>query len=132
MVKKVPFDNGLYIALIIVLLRELESLLKDTFGFLFESLVERDLRIYIESLGGNLYHFRDNITGLEVSDGDYAAVEIKLGSNQIEEATKNLLTFQDNMVKKPKFMCIIVGNYQVVVKDPKTGIYILPITALKP
>ena len=58
--KKVPFDNGLYIALIIVLLRELESLLKDTFGFLFESLVERDLRIYIESLDGNLYHFRDN------------------------------------------------------------------------
>lgn len=132
MVKKVPFDNGLYIALIIVHLRELESLLKDTFGFLFESLVERDLRIYIESLGGNLYHFRDNITGLEVSDGNYAVVEIKLGSNQIEEATKNLLTFQDNMVKKPKFMCIIVGNYQAVVKDPKTGIYILPITALKP
>lgn len=74
--------------------------------------MERDLRIYIESLGGNLYHFRDNITGLEVdsilefSDGDYAAVEIKLGSNQIEEATKNLLTFQDNMVKKPKFIAI--------------------------
>ena len=132
MVKKVPFDNGLYIALIIVHLRELESLLKDTFGFLFESLVERDLRIYIESLGGNLYHFRDNITGLEVSDGNYAVVEIKLGSNQIEEATKNLLTFQDNMVKNPKFMCIIIGNYQAVVKDPKTGIYILPITALKP
>lgn len=117
-----------------------DKLLSDlkTFGFLFESLVERDLRIYIESLGGNLYHFRDNITGLEVdsilefSDGDYAAVEIKLGSNQIEEATKNLLTFQDNMLKKPKLMCIIVGNYQAVVKDPKTGIYILPITALKP
>lgn len=74
--------------------------------------MERDLRIYIESLGGNLYHFRDNITGLEVDsilelfDGDYAAVEIKLGSNQIEEATKNLLTFQDNMVKKPKFIAI--------------------------
>ena len=94
--------------------------------------MERALRIYIESLGGNLYHFRDNITGLEVSDGDYAAVEIKLGSNQIEEATKNLLIFQDNMVKKPKLMCIIVGNYQAVVKDPKTGIYILSITALKP
>ena len=117
-----------------------DKLLSDLkiFGFLFESLVERDLRIYIESLGGNLYHFRDNITGLEVdsilefSDGDYAAVEIKLGSNQIEEATKNLLTFQDNMLKKPKFMCIIVGNYQAVVRDPKTGIYILPITALKP
>ena len=53
--------------------------------------MERDLRIYIESLGGNLYHFRDNITGLEVSDGNYAVVEIKLGSNQIEEATKNYI-----------------------------------------
>lgn len=74
--------------------------------------MERDLRIYIESLGGNLYHFRDNITGLEVDsilelfDDDYAAVEIKLGSNQIEETTKNLLIFQDNMVKKPKFIAI--------------------------
>ena len=80
----------------------------------------------------------NNITGLEVDsilelfDDDYAAVEIRLGSNQIEEATKNLLTFQDNIVKKPKLKCIIVCNYQAVVKDPKTGIYILPITALKP
>lgn len=55
MVKKVPFDNGLYIALIIVFLRELESLLKDTFGFLFESLVERDLRIYIYKVLAETY-----------------------------------------------------------------------------
>ena len=109
----------------------------NTFGFLFEALVERDLRIYIESLGGNLYHFRDNVTGLEVdsiiefANGDYAAIEIKLGSNQIEEARKNLLSFEENMLKKPKFMCIIVGNYKAVVKDKETGIYIVPITALK-
>ncbi len=50
---------------------------------MFESLVERDLRIYIDYLGGNLYHFRDNVSGLEVDsilefkDGEYAAVEIK-------------------------------------------------------
>lgn len=109
----------------------------NTFGFLFKALVERDLRIYIESLGGKLYHFRDNVTGLEVdsiiefANGDYAAIEIKLGSNQIEEARKNLLSFEENMLKKPKFMCIIVGNYKAVVKDKETGIYIVPITALK-
>ena len=82
-----------------------DKLLKDlkTFGFLFESLVERDLRIYIEYLGGHLYHFRDNVTGLEVdsilefSNGDYAAVEIKLGYNAIETAKKDLLKFYDNM-----------------------------------
>ena len=117
-----------------------DKLIRDlkTFGFMFESLVERDLRIYMDYLGGHLYHFRDNITGLEIdsilefSDGEYAAVEIKLGPNQIEEATNNLLKFYDNMIKKPKFMCIIVGKCNSIVKDPKTGIYIIPITALKP
>ena len=117
-----------------------DKLLKDlkTFGFLFESLVERDLRIYIEYLGGHLYHFRDNVTGLEVDsilefpNGDYAAVEIKLGYNSIETAKKDLLKFYDNMITKPKFMCIITGNFTSVVKDKETGIYIVPITALKP
>ncbi len=117
-----------------------EKLLKDlnTFGFMFESLVERDLRIYIEHLGGHLYHFRDNVTGLEVdsilefANGDYAAVEIKLGYNKVEEAKKELLKFSANMIVKPKFMCIITANFSSVVKDTETGIYILPITALKP
>lgn len=110
----------------------------NTFGFLFESLVERDLRIYIEHLGGHLYHFRDNVSGLEVDsilefeNGEYAAVEIKLGVNQVEEAKDSLLKFQENMLKKPKFMCIITSNSEAVVRDPKTGIYILPITALRP
>ena len=117
-----------------------DKLLKDlnTFGFMFESLVERDLRIYMDYLDGHLYHFRDNVTGLEVdsilefSDGEYAAIEIKLGYNQVESAKKNLLNFYNNMIKKPAFMCIIVGNCPAVIKDNETGIYIVPITALKP
>lgn len=109
-----------------------------TFGFMFEALVERDLRIYMEYLDGQLYHFRDNVSGLEVdsilefNDGEYAAAEIKLGFYQVEEAKQNLLNFYNNMVKKPKFMCIIVGYTDVIARDPETGIYILPITALKP
>ena len=117
-----------------------DKLLNDlrTFGFMFEALCERDLRIYIEYLGGKLFHFRDNVTGLEVdsilefNDGEYAAIEIKLGFNQVDEAKKNLLNFYNNMVKKPKFMCIVVGFTDVIAKDPETGIYIVPITALKP
>lgn len=110
----------------------------NTFGFMFEALVERDLRIYMEYLNGNLFHFRDNVTGLEVdsiiefSDGEYAAIEIKLGLNQVEDAKKTLLSFKNNMIKKPKFMCIIVGYTDIIAKDLDTGIYILPITALKP
>lgn len=117
-----------------------EKLMDDlrTFGLMFEALVERDLKIYMEYLDGSLYHFRDNITGLEVDsilefrDGEYAAVEIKLGFNQVEDAKKSLISFYNNMIKKPKFMCIVVGFTDVIARDPDTGIYIVPVTALKP
>lgn len=116
------------------------KLLKDlnTFGFMFESLVERDLRIYMDYLNGSLYHFRDNVTGLEVDailefeDGEYAAIEIKLGFNGVNDAICNLTKFRDNMLKSPKFMCVIVGKGSGIARDSKTGIYIVPITALKP
>ena len=71
----------------------------NTFGFLFEALVERDLRIYMDYLDGKIYHFRDNVTGLEVDtilefeDGEYAAVEIILGYNEVDDAIKNLKNF---------------------------------------
>lgn len=109
-----------------------------TFGFMFEALVERDLKIYMDYLEGRLCHFRDNVTGLEVDSilefngGEYAAVEIKLGYHQVEEAKKNLINFSNNMIKKPKFMCVIVGYTDVIAKDSETGIYIVPITALRP
>ena len=86
----------------------------NTFGFMFEALVERDLKIYANYLDGHLYHFRDNV------------------KFAIEEAKKTLLSFFNNMRKKPKFMCIITSNTTYVAKDKETGIYILPITALKP
>lgn len=116
-----------------------EKLSKDlkTLGFLYESLVERDLRIYMENLGGRLLHFRDNVSGLEVDsvlefeDGEYALCEIKLSENGIDDAKKSLLSLKSKMKKPPKFMCIILGIYGAVVKDKETGIYILPINALK-
>ena len=118
----------------------IQKLLLDhnTFGLLFEALVERDLRIYMDYLDGKLFHFRDNNSGdevdsiLEFKDGEYATVEIKLTSKGIEEAKKSLKAFYKNAKKKPKFMCIIVGHYEAVVQDPETGIYIIPITSLKP
>ena len=108
-----------------------------TFGFMFESLVERDLRIYIESLGGKLYHYRNNKNGCEVDaivelkSGEYGIIEIKLGSNEIEDAKKSLLKFTKEVKEQPKFKCIICGLWDAVVQDKDTGIYIVPITALK-
>jgi len=118
----------------------IKKLLNDheTFGLMFEALVERDLRIYMDYLDGHLYHFRDNTSGdevdsiLEFRDGSYAAVEIKLSDGSIEDAKKSLMTFYNNAKKKPEFMCIIVGHYEAVIQDKETGIYIIPITSLRP
>ena len=74
------------------------SLVEDlqTFGFFFESLAIRDLRIYAESLGGKVYHYRDD-SGLEVDaiidlpDGRWVACEVKLGGAlAVDQAAKNL------------------------------------------
>ena len=117
-----------------------EKLLNDheTLGLLFEALVERDLRIYADYLGGNLYHFRDNASGDEVDaivefeSGEYAAFEIKLSDGSIQDAINSLTKFYENVSKKPVYMCIVVGHLESVMVDPKTGIYIVPITSLCP
>lgn len=110
----------------------------ETFGLLFEALVERDLRIYAESIDGKLYHFRDNESGdevdaiIEFNDGEYAAFEIKLSSGSIDDAKNSLLKFYKNVHSKPKYMCIIVGHLEAVMQDKETGIYIVPFTSLMP
>ena len=116
-----------------------EKLMNDleTMELYFEALCERDLKIYAESIGAKLYHYRENDTGVEVdsiieiADGEYGAIEIKLGSNKEEEAVASLKKFYELAEVKPKFMCVICGLYDAVVKRPD-GIYVLPITALKP
>lgn len=130
-------DPSLAMALMNIHYKELLNDTK-TFGFLFEALVERDLRIYIESLNGKLYHFRDNASGIEIDsiiefpNGEYAAIEIKLGSNQLEEAKNNIIKYKSKMDKQPIFSCIIMSNYDAVMYDKENNIYMFPITALKP
>ena len=110
----------------------------ETFGLMFEALVERDLRIYAEYLEGHLYHFRDNVSGDEVDaivefkDGEYAAFEIKLDSGSIQDALKSLGTFYKHVQKKPAYMCVIVGRCNAVMRDPESGIFVVPITSLRP
>ncbi len=117
-----------------------EKLLMDheIFGLLFEALVERDLRIYADYLDGHLYHFRDNISGdevdaiLEFRDGSYAAFEVKLSDGSIQDAIDSLKIFYEHVSRKPAFMCVIAGHCSAVMRDPKTGIFITPLTSLKP
>lgn len=110
----------------------------ETFGLMFEALVERDLRIYADYLDGHLYHFRDNVSGdevdaiIEFKDGEYAAFEIKLSDGSIREAINSLVRFRENVEIKPAYLCVIAGHLDTVMKDPETGVFIVPITSLKP
>ena len=112
----------------------------ETFGFLFEALVERDLKIYADSIGAKCFHYQDYTNKeidsiIELKDGEYCAFEIKLGVNQIENAAKNLLeiqnTIKENNGKKPKVLCVICGMTNAAYQRPD-GVYVVPITALKP
>ena len=69
---------------------------------------------------------------IEFKDGNYAAFEIKLSDGSIQEAIGSLTTFYKNVKKKPAYMCVITGHLNAVMRDPKTGIFIVPVTSLKP
>ena len=118
-----------------------EKLINDleTFGLLFEALVERDLKVYSESMGAKTYHYQDYLNReidqiIELEDGDWCAFEIKLGANQIDSAASNLLKIRDgikeNNGKTPKVLCIICGMTSAAYQRPD-GVYVVPITALK-
>lgn len=119
-----------------------EKLLGDleTLGFLFEAMCERDLRIYAESFGANLYHYQDYQNReidavIELADGEWCAFEIKLGANQIDAAAENLLKIKKDIEKEqggkpPKVLCVLCGmsNAAYCRSD---GVYVVPITALR-
>ena len=112
----------------------------ETLGFLFEALCERDLRIYAESFGGQMYHYQD-YKGQEVDavierpDGQWCAIEIKLGAGQIDAAAANLLKLRaqiaDEPHGKPPVVCAVVcGMANAAYKRPD-GVFVVPLTALK-
>ena len=119
-----------------------DILLKDlnTLGFLFEAMCERDLRIYAESFGGSFYHYQD-YSGreidavIEMPDGSWSAVEIKLGAHQIDEAARNLLSIKkaflaDEKSVPPSSLIVVCGMTNAAYLRPD-GVYVVPLTALK-
>lgn len=112
----------------------------ETFGLLFETLCVRDLRVYAESIDGNIYHYRDK-NGLEcdavlhLRNGSYGLIEIKLGGAQaIEKGVSTLTTLANNIdttkMKAPSFLMVLtaVGDYAYQRKD---GVFVVPIGCLK-
>jgi uncharacterized protein len=118
-----------------------ESLLRDLrlLGFLFESLVVRDLRVYAQPLRGRVKQYRDS-SGLEVDAiveaGDaWAAFEVKLGGvKAIEAAAATLLRFAKQVdpsrVGEPAALAVITaGGYGYVRED---GVQVIPVGAFGP
>lgn len=123
-------------------IKEESKLINDleTFGFLFEALVERDLKIYADSFNAKCYHYQDyqkrEIDSIiELENGKWCAFEIKLGANQIEKAAQNLVSLKNQIEsengKAPSLLCVICGLTNAAYKRPD-GVYVVPITALKP
>lgn len=118
-----------------------EHLLQDFpwFGFLFESMVVRDLRVHAQAIGARVYHYRDN-TGLEVDaivdagPGRWAAFEIKLGVSRIDDAARSLLKFANRIdtsrCGEPATLGVIVDcGFGYVRPD---GVSVIPLGALGP
>ena len=112
----------------------------NTMGLLFETLCVRDLRVYADSLFGNVYHYRDK-SGLEcdavvhLRDGSYGLIEIKLGGDRlIEEGSRNLKALSEKIdttkMKEPSFLMVLTGTGKYAYRR-EDGIYVVPIGCLK-
>lgn len=112
----------------------------NTFGLIFETLCIRDLRVYAESLNGNVYHYRD-ASELEcdavvhLRNGSYGLIEIKLGGDKlINESAENLIKLKNKIdtekMNNPSFLMVLTatGKYAYQRED---GVYVIPIGCLK-
>lgn len=112
----------------------------NTFGFLFETLCIRDLRIFADSLGGEVYHYRDKDgqecdAVIHLRNGKYGLIEIKLGGEKlIEEGVKSLKAMKEKIdtdkMNAPSFLMVLTGtgDFAYCRKD---GVYVVPIGCLK-
>jgi len=110
----------------------------ETFGFFFESMVTRDLRVYLDKLDGRVFYYRDK-NELEVDcilkldDGRWAAVEIKVGGNQLDNAAANLIKLKNIVdtehMKEPSFLMIVYAGTSAYKRAD--GVYVVPVGCLK-
>ncbi len=117
-----------------------QKLLKDfeTFGLFFESLVIRDLRVYAESIDGEVFRYKDRY-GLEIDaiiqrhDGNWGAIEVKMGSHLFDEAAGKLIRFSQKIdhekMGKPSFLAIVSATDHAYQRAD--GVMVIPIGMLK-
>jgi len=111
------------------------------FGFYFETMAVRDLRVYADALDGELYHYRDK-NGLEcdavlhLRNGEYGLIEVKIGGEEnINKGAATLKTLADKIdtekMKAPSFLMVLTGIGKYAYKRPEDGVFVVPIGCLK-
>ena len=117
----------------------------NTFGFIFECLCIRDLRVYSQALGGRLSYYHDRL-GLEadavlhLNDGRYALIECKLGSREIEDGANHLLeinrlvaeknkTEKQVRLREPDLLIVLTGGEMAYTRED--GVKVIPIGCLR-
>ena len=107
-------------------------------GFIFENMCMRDLKIYAESLNGNLSYYRDKNDFevdciLTLDNGKWGAIEIKLGAGEIPYAAENLNKFKENIdtekYGEPSFLMVLTADEYSYKRED--GIYVVSIGSLK-
>jgi hypothetical protein len=111
----------------------------NTFGFIFECLCFRDLKVYSQALGGHLSYYHDRMeleadAVLHLADGRYALIECKLGSRDIDDGAAHLLEIKrlvkaTNALREPDLLIVLTGGEMAYTRPD--GVKVIPIGCLK-
>ena len=112
-----------------------------TFGFIFETLCIRDLRVYADALKGSVYHYRDKNSlecdaVIHLRNGKYGLIEIKIGGHdQIESGAATLTTLAKKIdttkMNPPSFLMVLTGVGGYAYRRPEDNVLVVPVGCLK-
>lgn len=109
----------------------------ETMGFLFESLVTRDVQVYAQAMGASVFHYRDRDGALEVDlvlekpDGAWMGIEVKLGDSRADEAAATLRAVAERRVARPPDALVVITGGTYAYRRPD-GVDVIPLAALRP
>lgn len=123
-----------------------DKLLNDfnTLGFIFETLCVRDLRVYLTAIGGNVYYYHDRYDlkadcVLVLDNGNYALIDFKLGTKEIDKGAENLIKLRNLIGKsieegkthipEPSFLAVVTGSDMAYTRSD--GVKVIPISCMR-
>ena len=111
----------------------------NTFGYIFENLCLRDLKVYSDALDAEISYYHDRYDlecdcVMHLGDGRYALIEFKLGDKFIDEGAEHLLEIKklieaNKQMRVPDVLMVITASKFAYKRDD--GVLVVPIGSLK-